>query len=226
MHGERGAVGALQQALVFHDVALFGEDGGKTCPRICVKMIRHAGADDALERGFDHFGETLVAVENDSVLRGGDGAFLHLLDIDAIPLLGTRETVNLAAGGTIDDDSVHRAALDRIERLLRFPQTVAQIRKLLVTDPAPGRFAAFCAGLGGNMFGRWLGTFLSRGEKGARLHRAIHSEEAERRARLRPASTLSRSARFPIMRRAGLGAILISVGAAMICSFAAWVGCW
>ena len=136
----------------------------------------------------DELGEALVAVEDRAVGGERQRPFAHLLDHQAVRLIGAAQRVDLLALGRVHDQRFDVAVADRVDRVLGLPQPAAQ--------PLDGSATAV------------------RG----RVRFAIGRPRPARGRMSSPTSTRCSSDMSPISRRSGAGSRLISVGAAMIWS--------
>src|SRR5262249_26952495 len=83
-------------------------------------------ADDLLQRPPQHRGESLVAIEDPTLGRQRGGALVHLLEQQAIRMVGAAQRVDLIAFGPAYDQRVDLAAADRFERFFGFAELGAK----------------------------------------------------------------------------------------------------
>jgi hypothetical protein len=99
----------------------------------CDALLRAAGkdaedgrADDPLGGKAEDAGEARVAVRDEPALAEGRDALAHLVHQDAVVVVGARQREDAVAGRPTDDDGVHLAAPDGVQRLLGLLEAFAQ----------------------------------------------------------------------------------------------------
>jgi hypothetical protein len=153
-------------------------------------------ADRVLQRRVHQIRKALVAIDDVAVPVQRGGAFLHLLDQRAVRRIRAAERVHPLARAVHDQERIHFAVADGAQRLLRFGEARPQLCESGRIDVVD-----------------W--------------HILVHENQSGYSAGLMSSPSKTRSVldMSPITRRNGNGNFLISVGAAMICSPSASVGC-
>ena len=115
----------LELALAHREKARLQERGNSFLRR-AREDPEDGGADDPLGGQAEYAGESRVAIRDQPVLGEGSDALAHLVHEDAVVVIGAGEREDPIAARSADDDGVHLAAADRLQRLFRFEEALAQ----------------------------------------------------------------------------------------------------
>jgi len=91
-----------------------------------LKHAEDGAADDALCGKAEDAGEARVAVRDEAAFAEGRDALAHLVHQDAVVVVGARQREDAVAVRSTDDDGVHLAGADGLQRLLRLLEALAQ----------------------------------------------------------------------------------------------------